>query len=136
MQERFGIKFNDPGKLGLPDFDYFGKDDFVDFGEYLPKPRKALLEIQNLATVISEISDVKPVKHEQVIESPVSSLTSPTPPKIPFASMSLLQKRILQSDLRKDPFSALELSPARKFSSGELVDGPSGHHNRRKRFEL
>lgn len=58
LQERFGIKLIDPGKLGLPDFDYFGKDDFVDFGEYLPKPRKALSEIQNLATVISDKTPV------------------------------------------------------------------------------
>lgn len=89
-------------------------------GEYLLKPRKALSDIQNLAT---GISDKTPVKHEQVIESPVYFLTSPAPPKIPFASMSLLQKLILQSDLRKEPiFSAPELSPARKLSSHELVD--------------
>lgn len=111
MQERFAIKLIDLDKLGLPNYDVVGKEDrFCELWRiYLLKPRSALSDVQNVATGISGKTTVK---HEQVIESPVYSLSSPTPPKIPFASMSLLQKRILQSDLRKDPFSALELSLA------------------------
>ncbi|KAI8542504.1 hypothetical protein RHMOL_Rhmol08G0143000 [Rhododendron molle] len=62
MQGRFAIKLINLDKLGDPDFDDFGKDDFVDFRDYLPKPRNALSDIQNLAI---EISGKIPVKHEQ-----------------------------------------------------------------------
>lgn len=65
MQEPFAIKLIDLDKLGVPDF-----DDFVDFRDYLPKPRNALSDIQNLAI---EISGKIPVKHKQLIESLVYS---------------------------------------------------------------
>ncbi|KAF7134234.1 hypothetical protein RHSIM_Rhsim08G0120100 [Rhododendron simsii] len=59
----FAIKLINLDKLGLPNFDDVGKEDFVNCGEYLLKPRKALSDIQNLAT---GISDKTPVKHEQI----------------------------------------------------------------------
>lgn len=132
LQERLEIKPLDLDKVCLPDFHDVGMDDFMDFGKTSRKPRKALSDIQNLE---KGISGKTPVKHKQVVESPVLSLTSPTPRKSPFASISLLKKRTLLSDLRSDPFSALDLSPARDSASVELVE-QSDHHAQRKEFEI
>ncbi|KAF7136415.1 hypothetical protein RHSIM_Rhsim08G0218700 [Rhododendron simsii] len=132
LQERLEIKPLDLDKVCLPDFHDVGMDDFMDFGKTSRKPRKALSDIQNLE---KGISGKTPVKHKQAVESPVLSLTSPTPRKSPFASISLLKKRTLQSDLRSDPFSALDLSPARDSASVELVE-QSDHHAQRKEFEV
>lgn len=130
LQERLQIKPLDLDKLCLPEFHDVGKNDFMDLGKISRKPRKALADIQNLT---KGISDKTPVTNKQVGESPVLSPTSPTPPKSPFAAISLLKKSMLQSDLQFDPFSALDLSPARNSPAVERVE-QSDHHVRRKKF--
>ncbi|KAL6996522.1 hypothetical protein U1Q18_006654 [Sarracenia purpurea var. burkii] len=134
LQERLQIKPLDLDKLCLPEFHDVGKHDFMDLGEILPKPRNTLSDIQNL---VKGISGKTPVKRKQVAVSPAHSLASPTPPKSPFASVSLLQKHILQSNLLNDPFSVLNLSPAGNNSSVEHVDEQADHHyTTRRKLEV
>ncbi|PSS17902.1 Reticulocyte binding protein 2 b like [Actinidia chinensis var. chinensis] len=129
LQHRLQIKPLDLDKLCLPDFHDVGKNDVMDLEDNLPRPRNALSDIHNL---MKGISDKTPVKQKQVAGSPVHSLASPTPPKSPFASISFLKKYLLHSDLVNDPFSPLNLSPARNSYSVEHVNEQSDHYNTRK----
>ncbi|KAA8540434.1 hypothetical protein F0562_024647 [Nyssa sinensis] len=129
LQERLQIKPIDLEKLCLPDVHDYGRNDFMALGTKLSKPRKALSDVHNL------VKDIKtPVTHKQVAKSPVPPLTSPTPPKSPFASIYLLKKRILKSNLSSDPFSALDvdLSPVRNRSPVEHNDEQTDQVNLRK----
>ncbi|PSS07458.1 Ring-infected erythrocyte surface antigen like [Actinidia chinensis var. chinensis] len=130
LQDRLHIKPLDLDKLCLPDFHDVGKNDFMDLEDNLPRPRNALSDIHNL---MKGISGKTPVKQKQVAESPVHSLASPTPPKSPFASITLLQKHLLHSDLLNDPFSPFNLSPARNSCYVEPVNEQSDHYNTRKK---
>ncbi|GFY97017.1 centromere protein C [Actinidia rufa] len=129
LQHRLQIKPLDLDKLCLPDFHDVGKNDVMDLEDNLPRPRNALSDIHNL---MKGISDKTPVKQKQVAGSPVHSLASPTPPKSPFASISLLKKYLSHSDLVNDPFSPLNLSPARNSYSVEHVNEESDNYNTRK----
>ncbi|XP_052180811.1 centromere protein C isoform X2 [Diospyros lotus] len=128
LQEHLQIKPLDLDKLCLPDFHDVGGKDFINMGGNFSKPRKALSDISNL---MKGMSGKTPVKHKQVTKSSVCSLASPTPPRSPFASMSLLKKRILQSNPLSDPFSVLNLSPPIN-SSVEHVDDQSEQCNTEK----
>ncbi|KAK9282327.1 hypothetical protein L1049_005241 [Liquidambar formosana] len=121
LQERLQIKPIDLDKLCLPDLHDIRRNDFKDFGGNLPKPRNSLSDIHNK---LKGMSSKTPVKHRQEAESSAHPLASPTPPKSPFASISILRKRILQSNPSHDPFSAfdIDLSPARNSSAAERID--------------
>ncbi|XAR50612.1 hypothetical protein NMG60_11004979 [Bertholletia excelsa] len=124
LQEHLKIKPLDLGRLHLPDIHDAGKNDFMDLGVKLPRRRSALSDIHNLVKVMSGKT---PSKSELAADSPVQSPASPTPPKSPFASISLFKKNILKSIPRSDPFPVLDVTPPRKSSL--LQDEHSYNHN-------
>ncbi|KAF8389018.1 hypothetical protein HHK36_025703 [Tetracentron sinense] len=115
LQERLQIKPIDLEKLCLPDLDGIRRNNTKASKEELPKPRKALSDIHNM---IKRATSKTYVGNWQVTESSILPRASPTPPKSPFASISLLKRHILQTNPSSDPFSALDIdtSPARHSS--------------------
>ncbi|XP_060205678.1 centromere protein C [Lycium barbarum] len=106
LQQRLQIKPIELGTLCMPEFPVTGKPDGKAFGERIHKPRKFSLGIQDL---VRSATEGTPSTHKQHEVSPASSLASPTPPKSPFASLSLLKKKIMQSNPLRDPFSPLNI---------------------------
>lgn len=116
LQERLQIKPLKLEKLQLPDFPEIPKIDLKSsrIGK-LPRRSQVLSDIDNL---LQGPSSKTPMKHRLGVESPISYVASPTPPKNPFASLSLLNQRILRSSVSNDPFSAHDIDqPVRNASS-------------------
>ncbi|KAG8379895.1 hypothetical protein BUALT_Bualt07G0136800 [Buddleja alternifolia] len=117
LQERLQIKPLDRENLFIPELHDIGKS------------RKSSLIIDS---VLKSLKRKPPMEHEQVA-NPVNQVSSPTPPRSPFASLSLLKKKILQSNPLKDPFSPVNVgfsarrnaSPIRTMQKlHEQVDAP------------
>lgn len=102
LQERLQIKPLDLDKLCLPHFEHIPKIGLKSTRESLPKPTRVLSNIDNM---LKRTSIKTPVKLRLGTESSVEYVASPTPPKSPFASVSLLNKRIFQTNSSRDPFS-------------------------------
>ncbi|KAH0690938.1 hypothetical protein KY289_018296 [Solanum tuberosum] len=106
LQEQLQIKPIELGTLCIPEFPVTGKLDGKAFGERIQKPRKFSLEVREL---VKSATEGTPSSHKQHEESPASKLASPTPPKSPFGSLSLLKKKLMQSNPLRDPFSPLNI---------------------------
>nr|AAU04618.1 CENP-C [Solanum tuberosum] len=106
LQERLQINPIELGTLCIPEFPVTGKLDGKAFGERIQKPRKFSLEVREL---VKSATEGTPSSHKQHEESPASKLASPTPPKSPFGSLSLLKKKLMQSNPLRDPFSPLNI---------------------------
>ncbi|KAL3343681.1 hypothetical protein AABB24_027286 [Solanum stoloniferum] len=106
LQERLQIKPIELGTLCIPEFPVTGNLDGKAFGERIQKPRKFSLEVREL---VKSATEGTPSSHKQHEESPASKLASPTPPKSPFGSLSLLKKKLMQSNPLRDPFSPLNI---------------------------
>ncbi|KAG5619096.1 hypothetical protein H5410_018920 [Solanum commersonii] len=106
LQERLQINPIELGTLCIPEFPVTGKLDGKAFGERIQKPRKFSLEVREL---VKSATEGTPSSHKQREESPASKLASPTPPKSPFGSLSLLKKKLMQSNPLRDPFSPLNI---------------------------
>ncbi|MBA0724484.1 hypothetical protein Golax_021173, partial [Gossypium laxum] len=115
LQEQLQIKPIDLEKISLPDLQDIRRIDLKASRENLAKPRNSLLGIENLFKGISKRTP------KRKAESSVHLLASPTPPRSPLASISLLKKQKLQSDVLSDPFSADDVrrSPVRNASGTE-----------------
>ncbi|KAL6334217.1 hypothetical protein AAG906_007464 [Vitis piasezkii] len=124
LQERLQIKPIDLDKLCLPELHDIQRNDFKSSGGNWLRHRDSLSDIK---TMLEGLSSKTPIKKGQVVESFVHTLASPTPPKSPFASICLLKRHILQSNLTSDPFSVLKvnLSPARNSSTVKSSDKQS-----------
>ncbi|KAK6912116.1 hypothetical protein RJ641_024209 [Dillenia turbinata] len=120
LQELLNIKTMNIRELCLPDMPNVLTRDVMASSENWVKYGNELSDISNQIQGIYKKSSLKN-KHE--IESSATSLASPTPPKIPFQSISLLRKHLLQSNAYSDPFSPLhiDISPARDSSLPELA---------------
>ncbi|KAM3380238.1 centromere protein C [Capsicum galapagoense] len=106
LQERLQIKPIELGTLCIPEFPVTGKPYGKAFGERIQRPRKFSLEMREL---VKSATEGTPSTHKHHEESPASNLGSPTPPKSPFGSLSLLKKKIMQSNPLRDPFSPLNI---------------------------
>ncbi|XP_057968131.1 centromere protein C [Malania oleifera] len=135
LQDRLQIKPIDVDRLCLPDLHDTKRSEVMVSRGSLPKRRNVLLDVQN---VLKGMSCKTPVMHKQIAESPVHPLASPTPPKSPLASISLLKKRILQQNTSVDPFSALniDLSPASNSSPVGSIHNQSNHIDCRKNLSV
>ena len=124
LQERLQIKPIDLDKLCLPELHDIQRNEFKSSGGNWLRHRDSLSDIK---TMLEGLSSKTPIKKGQVVESFVHTLASPTPPKSPFASICLLKRHILQSNLTSDPFSVLKvnLSPARNSSTVKSSDKQS-----------
>ncbi|KAG4125030.1 hypothetical protein ERO13_D10G072500v2 [Gossypium hirsutum] len=100
LQEQLQIKPIDLEKICLPDLQDIRRIDLKASRENLAKPRNSRSDIENLLKGISKRTP------KRKAESSVHLLASPTPPRSPLASISLLKKQKLQSDVLSDPFSA------------------------------
>ncbi|OUZ99688.1 hypothetical protein BVC80_9063g54 [Macleaya cordata] len=118
LQERLQIKPINLDKLCLPDLDSLRKRNVTTSVEQLRRPRKALSDIDNN---IKRLRSKTSTESHQVADSSMYQRTSPTPPKSPFASMSLLKKRISQMGPPISPFSFrdIDVSPVRHVSPVE-----------------
>ncbi|XP_058111699.1 centromere protein C isoform X2 [Magnolia sinica] len=103
LQERLHVKPVTLNKISLPDFESVKRNDIKASEEALSRPRKALSELQQGIRLIA--NEKTPSKNRRKAESFSCPQVSPTPPRSPFASMSMLKKRILQIDPPTDPFS-------------------------------
>lgn len=141
LQERFRIKPIDLGKPSIPKFQDIGRTDFMALGEKLPNFRKTLSNISNL---VKPLSGETPINRKKAAETSISPIASPTPPKSPFASISLLKKRSIHSESLRDPFSPLtvdlseprnpggsHIDEADKGLGNELVENSNDHNTTR-----
>ncbi|KAK8491675.1 hypothetical protein V6N12_035047 [Hibiscus sabdariffa] len=115
LQERLQIKPIDLENISLPDLQDIRKIDLKAPRESLAKPRNSQSDIQSLMKGFSKRT------LKQKPETSVNQLVSPTPSRSPLASISLLKKQILQSDVLTDPFSTDDAnrSPVRNASGIE-----------------
>ncbi|GMI78060.1 hypothetical protein HRI_001475300 [Hibiscus trionum] len=115
LQEQLKIKPIDLENICLPDLQDIRKIDLKASRESLAKPRNSLSDIQNLMKGFSKRT------LKQKPETSANQLVSPTPSRSPLASISLLKKQILQSDVLTDPFSTdgANRSPVRNASGIE-----------------
>ncbi|GLT71242.1 hypothetical protein SLA2020_432760 [Shorea laevis] len=120
LQKRLQIKPIDLEKLNLPELRDIQKIDLKSSRRNMPKPRKALADIDNL---LKGISSKLPVKLMPEAENSFHHIASPTPPRNPFASLSLLQRQILSSNPSNDPFPLPDFghSPAKNSSLTECM---------------
>ncbi|KAE8696093.1 Centromere protein C, putative isoform 2 [Hibiscus syriacus] len=115
LQEQLQIKPLDLQNICLPDLQDIRKIDLKASRESLAKPRNSLSDIQSLMKGFSTRT------RKQDPETSVDQLASRIPPRSPLASISLLKKQLLQSDVLTDPFSTddANLSPMRNASAIE-----------------
>ncbi|XP_039033639.1 centromere protein C-like [Hibiscus syriacus] len=99
LQERLQIKPLDLENICLPDLQDIRKIDLKVSRESLAKPRNSLSDIESLMKGFSRRT------RKQNPETSDNHLASPIPPRSPLASISLLKKQLLQSDVLTDPFS-------------------------------
>ncbi|TYI05469.1 hypothetical protein E1A91_A10G086600v1 [Gossypium mustelinum] len=116
LQEQLQIKPIDLEKICLPDLQDIRRIDLKASRENLAKPRNSLSDIESLFKGISKRTP------KRKAESSVHLLASLTPPRSPLASISLLRKQKLQSDVLSDPFSTDDVrrSPVRNASGIEI----------------
>ncbi|PPS12314.1 hypothetical protein GOBAR_AA08322 [Gossypium barbadense] len=116
LQEQLQIKPIDLEKICLPDLQDIRRIDLKASRENLAKPRNSLSDIESLFKGISKRTP------KRKAESSVHLLASMTPPRSPLASISLLRKQKLQSDVLSDPFSTDDVrrSPVRNASGIEI----------------
>ncbi|XP_065867312.1 centromere protein C [Euphorbia lathyris] len=120
LEERLQIKPLHMEKLNLPEMPDVLKIDFKVSGVNPPKSRHILSDINNL---LEGTRNSTPVKLKNV-ETSVPNFGSPTPPKSPLASLTLLKKHIFQSNPSRDPFAdiGIDQSPARNLSPVENIN--------------
>ncbi|KAL2555123.1 centromere protein C-like [Forsythia ovata] len=121
LQEVFQIKPLDLDGLCIPKHHDVRRIDFMASKESFPNPHKTSLVTNSL---LKSVSGKPPFGHGQVAQNPTNSVASPTPPRSPFASLSLLKKRIFQSNPLRDPFTPLnvDLSPNQNAYPVQPVD--------------
>ncbi|KAL3840918.1 hypothetical protein ACJIZ3_025509 [Penstemon smallii] len=109
LQEQLKIKPLLLQDLYIPELHGSGRTSIFNAGDSLLKSRKRSL--------------VSPMGHEEVAHGQVNTISSPTPPRSPFASLPLLKKRILQSNPLSDPFSPPDVNLSyESASSVQLID--------------
>lgn len=115
LQERFKIKPIDLGKPSIPNVQDIGRTDFMALGQKMPIVRKTLSNIFNL---VKPLSGETPRNHIKAAETSISPIASPTPPKRPFAPVSLLKKLSTHSNALRDPFSPLSVDLLEPINPG------------------
>ncbi|KAJ4835423.1 hypothetical protein Tsubulata_025732 [Turnera subulata] len=127
LQDRLQVKSLNLEKLHFPELPDARRIDLKAAGGILPNHRRALSDIHNLFNLTMSKT---PTKNKAADDS-VLTLSSPTSPRIPFASLSSLKKRILQSNPQRDPFSdvSTDQSPKGSASFSESRNKSCDHVN-------
>lgn len=114
LQERLKIKTLDLGNLcrltELPDV---GRSNILSSLGSRQKPRKSSSVFDSVLKNLNK----KPRMEQEHEDNPVIPVSSPTPPRSPFGSISLLKKKILQPNPLRDPFSAEDLDRCAHLNS-------------------
>lgn len=106
LQERLQIKPVAVDKFSIPIFPDSQVTVLKSLQGNKSKPRKALSDIDNLLKGMNTNKKTPSKKSAQI---PVQQLSSPTPPRSPFASVLSLQKHISRSRQSMGPFSLNEI---------------------------
>ncbi|XP_062169442.1 centromere protein C-like isoform X3 [Alnus glutinosa] len=120
LQKRLQIKPIDLEKLNLPELRDIQKIDSKSSRRNMPRPRRALADIDNLLKGISSKSLVKLIPEA---ESSLHHISSPSPPRSPFASLFVLPRQNLWPKPSNDPFPipVLGHSPEKNSSLTECT---------------
>jgi hypothetical protein len=120
LQKRLQIKPIDLEKLNLPKLRDIQKIDSKSSRRNMPRPRRALVDIDNLLKGISSKSLVKLIPEA---ESSLHHISSPSPPRSPFASLFVLPRQNLWPKPSNDPFPipVFGHSPEKNSSSTECT---------------
>ncbi|KZV54898.1 hypothetical protein F511_31321 [Dorcoceras hygrometricum] len=102
LQERLKIKPLDLENLCIPELQDFQRTNKFSARESLQKPDKTSFVIDNM---LKNVNRKQPVDHEHTATNLVIPVALPIPPRSPFASLSFLKNRILQSNPLRDAFS-------------------------------
>lgn len=123
LQEHLQIKPLHMEKLSFPELPDIRRINFKASGVNLPKHRNVLLDVNNLLNGTKNVTSMK----LQNLESSVHSFSSPTPPKSPLASLSILKRLIFQLNLSSDSFSTVNIDQlsARNVSPVEEINKDS-----------
>ncbi|XP_011072288.1 uncharacterized protein LOC105157576 isoform X2 [Sesamum indicum] len=115
LQEKLKIKPLDLGNLYITEIPDDGRTSISTVTASLQKPCRSSLVIDSV---------LKNLTMKSPVADPVKPVSSPTPPRSPFASLSLLQKRILQPNPLRDPFSPthVDLSACQNAFPGPSKD--------------
>ncbi|KAL0415287.1 UNVERIFIED_CONTAM: Centromere protein C [Sesamum latifolium] len=115
LQEKLKIKPLDLGNLYIAELPDVGTTSISTVTESLKKPCRSSLVIDSV---------LKNLTMKSPVANPVNPVSSPTPPRSPCASLSLLKKRILQPNPLRDPFSPthVDLSACQNASPAQPKD--------------
>ncbi|XWS20343.1 hypothetical protein CRYUN_Cryun31cG0093300 [Craigia yunnanensis] len=129
LQERLQIKPIDLEKICLPDLQDIRTIDLKASRENLAKRRNSISDLMKWIS--------KRTPNRQA-ESSVHHLASPTLSRSPLASISLLKKQMLQSDVLNDPFSTddIDRSPVRNASPMENISKQSDQVDTEKELSV
>ncbi|PIN03304.1 hypothetical protein CDL12_24173 [Handroanthus impetiginosus] len=103
LQERLNIKPLVMENLCMTELPDVGRTSISTVAESLKRPHKSSMVIDS---VLKNLNRKSPMEHE-LVTNPVKPVSSPTPPRSPFASITLLKKKSLQRTPQRDPFSPL-----------------------------
>ncbi|KAL6559858.1 hypothetical protein OROGR_004975 [Orobanche gracilis] len=104
LQELLNIEPLDMENLGNVELLDGGKNSISTMSETISKLGSSL-EIGSLFKYFNKQIERK----HKTVKNPVNPASSPTPPKSPFGSLSLLRKKIMQPNPLSDPFSSVDL---------------------------
>ncbi|CAA0837232.1 Unknown protein [Striga hermonthica] len=125
LQERLNIKPLDIENLGMIEqLDVGRRPSITTVSESLRKSERNSLSLDRTFKNLNR----KPTLEQKQLPDKVKFVSSPTPPRSPFCSISLLKKKILQPNPLRDPFSptAIELSESQNALAAQLEDKLSG----------
>ncbi|XP_047959215.1 centromere protein C-like isoform X2 [Salvia hispanica] len=106
LQDRLKIKTLDMEKLCfLTELTDVGRASVLTSPGSLQKPRRSSVVLDSVLKNLNK----KPRMEQEQLDNPANHLSSPTPPRNPFGSISLLKKKILQPNPLTDPFSPQEI---------------------------
>ncbi|GER44154.1 centromere protein C [Striga asiatica] len=125
LQERLNIKPLDIENLGMTkQLDVGRRSSISTVSESLRKSERNSLSIDRAF----KSRNKKPTIEQKHLPGQVNFVSSPTPPRSPFCSISLLKKKILQPNPLRDPFTPtdIELSESPNALAAQLEDKLSG----------
>ncbi|XP_057772978.1 centromere protein C [Salvia miltiorrhiza] len=106
LQERLKIKTLDKENMRyltkLPDV---GRTDILTSPGSRQMPRRSSVVLDSVLKNLNK----EPRAEQELVENSANLVSSPTPPRNPFGSISLLKKKILQPNPLRDPFSPQDI---------------------------
>lgn len=121
LQDRLKIKTLDKENLrGLTELHDVERTNIFTSPGSGQRPRRSSVVFNSVLENLNK----KPRSEHELVENPANRVSSPTPPRNPFGSISLLKKKILQPNHLNDPFSPqdIDLCPHPNSSRADPKD--------------